>query len=230
MTTDAYRACSLCGTRNPYYMLVCRHCGRSLRGVGLVGSPPPGVVVEDGSPRGLRVALGLLALVGATAAAVLAVKLLRPASFEAAAAAAPEPSPTPEAVASHAGWETLEQRLADLPPAPPPPDAPATTTAPPPTTAPPAPATPRPTASPSTAAVPPDVRSERRAALRAAERRLRALERRADELRDALRDAEASGAERAQLEDDLASVQLQLQDAERELLRAEWALREVEPR
>ena len=247
--TDAHRACPLCGTRNPYYMLVCRHCGRSLRGVALVGTPPPGVVVEGGRRRGLRVALGLLALMGATAAAVLALRLLRPSSFEGAAAAAPEPTSGPEASVTPAGWETLEQRLAELPPAPPAePTAVAATPPPPPpppTTLPPttlAPATPEPTATPATPRPRPttrppmpaesaeataeDVREVRRAALSAAEQRVRTLERRAAELRDRLREAE--GDERAQVEDELSSVQLQLEDAERDVIRAEWALREVE--
>jgi hypothetical protein len=240
--TDAYRACPLCGTRNTYYMLVCRHCGRSLRGVALVGTPPPGTVVDTGARRGLRL-VGVLALLAAAGAAAVAYRLLRTSHFEAAAAAsdeaAPSPEPTPQPVPT--AWETLEQRLAALPPAPVPSSAPsaapAATLPPPPTTAPPPPttlaATPRPRPVPSR---PPEdaeaqaraLRAARKAALHDADERVRTLERQADDLRERLHGEDVTDDQRRQLEDTLASVLLQIEDAERALVRAEWALREVE--
>jgi outer membrane biosynthesis protein TonB len=256
--TDAYRACLLCGTRNPYYMLVCRHCGRSLRRAALVGTPPPGTVVPGTDGRGLRVALGVLALLAATAAVVAGVRFFRGGSFEASAAAAAEPAPGPaEEEGDDASWETLEQRLAELPPLPAPstpaaasgpPPAPSVPPVPPSATSPaatpiPPPAAPTPSPRPRATAAPRvepppveaeaeeverDVRAARREDLRRAEERVRALERRASALRDRLREEELLDDDRAQLEDELASALLQLEDAERELVRAEWALRAVE--
>jgi hypothetical protein len=265
--TDAYRACPLCGTRSTYYMLVCRHCGRSLRGVPLVGTPPPGTVGGRGSGAFARVALGALALAAAAAAVVFTVKRLRPSTFEGAVAAS-EPTPAPEPPPERTGWETLEQRLAELPPAParsasPAPDAtrplavaatapPGLSVAPSISPGPAATAPPRAGAGPVVAAPPPrprpaapaaspeagaaaaerdagaDVRSARRTALRRAEERVRSLERRASSLRDHLGDEEITAGERQRLEDELATVLLQLEDAEREVIRAEWALRSVE--
>jgi hypothetical protein len=266
--TDAYRACPLCGTRSTYYMLVCRHCGRSLRGVPLVGTPPPGTVGGGGPGTFARVALGAVALAAAAAAVVFTVKRLRPSTFEGAVAAS-EPTPAPEPPPpERTGWETLEQRLADLPPAParstsPAPDAtrplavaatapPGLSTAPPLSPGPAATATPNAGAGPAVAAPTPrppraapaaspeagaaaaergaggDVRSARRTALRRAEERVQSLERRASSLRDHLGDEEITAGERQRLEDELATVLLQLEDAEREVIRAEWALRSVE--
>jgi hypothetical protein len=253
--TDAYRACLLCGTRNPYYMLVCRHCGRSLRRAALVGTPPPGTVVPETAGRGLRVALGLLALLAVTGAVVAGVRLFRGGSFEAAAAAAPEPEPSAgaaEDAREDGSWETLEQRLAELPPLPAPSTV-ARASTPPPSPPPPVPPpstlaatpivtpaaatpAPRPRATATPSAAPPkdeeevarDARWARRQELRQAEERVRSLERRSSALRERLREEELTDDDRVQLEDDLASVLLQLEDAERELVRAEWALRAVE--
>jgi hypothetical protein len=263
--TDAYRACPLCGTRSTYYMLVCRHCGRSLRRVPLVGTPPPGTVGGGGSGTFGRVALGAVALAAAAAAVVFTVKRLRPSTFEGAVAASePTPAPVPP---ERTGWETLEQRLAELPPAParstsPAPDAtrplavaaPASSglsMAPPLSPGPAATATPNAGAGPVVAVPTPrprraapaaspeagaaaaerdagDARSARRSALRRAEERVRSLERRRSSLRDDLGDEEITAGDRQRLEDELATVLLQLEDAEREVIRAEWALRSVE--
>ena len=244
--TDAYRACPLCGTRNTYYMLVCRHCGRSLRRVALVGTPPTGTVRDETVGRGVRRVLGAVALLAAAAAVAVAVRFLRTAPFEGAAAAA---APVRKPISDPAAWETLEQRLAQLPPVPTPSALPVASAAPPPSappaTVPPttlAPATPPPAAPPPPrprATAPArdakaeerlerDVRTARRAALRQAEDRVRTLERRASALRERLREDELGGEERVRLEDELASASLQLEDAERELIRAEWALRAVE--
>jgi hypothetical protein len=73
------------------------------------------------------------------------------------------------------------------------------------------------------------LREERRAALDRARAHVRALEQRRDELRNE-RDDEASTApdRRHALRTELAKVQRQLEQADRQLIRAEWALREAE--
>jgi hypothetical protein len=70
------------------------------------------------------------------------------------------------------------------------------------------------------------LRSARRAALRRAEARLRSLERRADELRSRTDDDPDEYHERRRAR---AKVLRDLEDAERQLIRAQWALRKVEP-
>jgi predicted nucleic acid-binding Zn-ribbon protein len=71
------------------------------------------------------------------------------------------------------------------------------------------------------------VRAERRGAVRRAEEHVRALEQRRDELRDE-RDHSSSSDRREALRAELAKVQRQIQEADRQLIRAQWALREVE--
>jgi chaperonin cofactor prefoldin len=72
------------------------------------------------------------------------------------------------------------------------------------------------------------LRAARKAALHEAEERVRTLERQADDLRERLHGEDVTDDQRRQLEETLASVLLQIEDAERALVRAEWALREVE--
>ena len=68
----------------------------------------------------------------------------------------------------------------------------------------------------------------RRADLKRARAHLRALEQRRDELREE-RDDEASASDRRDaLRTELAKVQRQIEEADRQLIRAEWALREAE--
>jgi outer membrane biosynthesis protein TonB len=293
MSDAAFRPCPSCGTRNRHYMMVCTRCARSLEGVPLVGTPPPGAVVVVRRGRLGRVAFGLLALAVAAAALLLLSRILRSSGLERDAAAStgaagegPPALPSPHAGRS-AGWETLEQRFAEVEarptstqptpppttvtPAPPPttvaPAPPATTVAPappattvtpapPPTTVAPAPPSPAPTVpEPSrwrTASTdPPEpaapgvertarpaheetdparLRAERSAALRRAEERLRALERRADELRGRADEEGATDADEQQERRlELAKVLRQLEQAERQVIRAQWALRDVEP-
>ena len=250
----AYRACPRCGTRNRHYMLVCTQCTRSLRGVPLVGTPPAGSVpVSGGGRRGL-VALVVLAI--AVGAALLAHRGLRSSPIEGDAAAASHPGgvkPLPTPAPDPGGWETLEQRFSALrppvlePAALPSPSAPETRApapAPPPATPSPLmvpaslpaplPATARPPVRtvappPAPSADDPDrVLGERRDALRRAEDRLERLERRADDLRAQLEDEAARPEQREEWEAALARIRQRVEEAEREVVRAEWALSEVE--
>jgi predicted component of type VI protein secretion system len=72
------------------------------------------------------------------------------------------------------------------------------------------------------------VRSERRAALRRAEQGLQRLERRAEELRERMREQHAEPEEQDARRQELATVLRRVEQAEREVIRAEWALSEVE--
>jgi hypothetical protein len=243
MTEVAFRACPHCGTHNRYYMLVCTKCGQSLEAVALVGTPPPGFVVARRSRAG-RLVLGLLVLAAAAALALLLSRLLRVASLEPEAAASTvavgEEAPARPTTDRSPTWKTLEQRMHEAgPPTVHPPTAPPTTAAPaPPVSVPPAPppAAPAPprrrTAfrqAPGEERDPASLREVRRAALHRAKEHLRALEQRRDELRDE-RDDESSTSptRRDALRIELARVQRQLAQADRQMIRAEWALREVE--
>lgn len=127
MSTDgAFRTCPHCATRNRYYMLVCTRCARSLEGVPLVGTPPPGSVVRV-SPLRRRLTVAVLAVLAGLAAAVMLSRALRSSPLERDAAAASraegEERPSPADAPDPGGWETLEQRFAGLRP---PPTAPGT--------------------------------------------------------------------------------------------------------
>jgi hypothetical protein len=258
MSSEAYRACPLCGTRNRHYMLVCTRCGRSLQRVALVGSPPPGAPLLAAPGRAARIGLGVLALAALAAAAFLLSRLLRSGAIEGQAAAASAARPSPPVSARPPGaWETLEERWAERPPLPraaatplAPAPSPPSTAAPVAVVATPSPPPPPPVLPPPSpparlvrreaAPVPPrptpqaPAEGERdpaplRAALRQAEERLRDLERRADDLRERAKEAagdDPAGEERLRLE--RAAILRQLERAEREVVRAEWALREVE--
>jgi outer membrane biosynthesis protein TonB len=292
MSTDgAFRTCPHCATRNRHYMLVCTRCARSLEGVPLVGTPPPGSVVGVSS-LSRRLTVAVLAVLVGLAAAVMLSRALRSSPLERDAAAASraegEERPSSADAADPGGWETIEQRFAELRPPPTaprtPPESPAAVTPSAPAStpaavsllpalAPVAPATPAPvpttvvSAEPTTepepverpapvrspptpradpAAKPTEaevrdgftsqardddpgrVRSERRAALRRAQERLRSLERRAEDLRRT-EDDSADPEDRERQERERAKVLRQLEEAERQVVRAEWALREVEP-
>jgi hypothetical protein len=122
MPEHAYRACPHCGTHNRHYMLVCTRCTRSLQGVALVGTPPPGSEIRASSDRLLRITLGALALLAAATVVVLLSRLLRTGAVEGRAAAADgvdrSRPPSPPAAAPPGAWETLEERWAERPPIP----------------------------------------------------------------------------------------------------------------
>jgi len=77
MGEGAFRACPVCGTRNRHYMMVCTRCARSLEGVALVGTPPPGSVEIVRPGRVGRVLFGLLMLAAAAATVLLLSRVLQ---------------------------------------------------------------------------------------------------------------------------------------------------------
>ena len=203
-------------------MLVCTRCGRSLEDVALVGRSAGGDELGRTSATVPRLAGAVLLVAVAAAIPVLLIRVLRSSNVEAASAATPSPSVARSAAPAPDGrWQTLEQRWAAVVPPPtplptPPPTPPPATLAPP---------------APSLSDVPPDparLRAIRRAVLRRAQERLRALEERADELRR--RSSEAADADEYEtLQRELQTVRRQMDEAQREVVRAEWRLAEVEP-
>lgn len=250
-----HRLCPRCGTANHSYMLVCTRCGTSLRGVPVAGAPGPAArsrLSSAGPWLGLLLAMAAVIGIGLLAARRLGWP--GPEGRAAAAGTDREPAPAAEWRTFEQRWEGLvgpgglpatpapPPATAPLPPATPRPAprplrVPSSAPAAPPAAAPAVVATPSvagepapgATAEPSTQPNGDGLRAERRTALRRAERRLALLERRARQIRNHLRPGVTTRpGEREELLAELEEVLRQIEDADREVIRAEWAARELD--